>query len=404
MNTQKHPSRLDLYQRLIEISRDLVSTLDLTELLARIVNAAADLCQAEAASILLYNETTRELYFEAATNLENPTLRGMTVPVENSVAGWIVTNQQAVIINDAQHDTRHFNEVSDNLQMSIQTLMGVPLIAKGKVIGALEAINKIESLFDEDDLDLLSALGAQAAIAIENSRLFQQSDLIAELIHELRTPMASLNTAVYLLMRPEIDEAQRIYLANMVRSEISRLSELTTSFLDLARLESGRMQFNPQSFDLGQLLNDCTDLMRARAMERNIKIDSKIPADPTFVTADRDKIKQVVINLLSNAIKYNSTDGKIAIQAYQNGEAAGFSVEDTGPGIPANEMKHLFEKFYRVPGSENLASGTGLGLSICKRIIDAHQGWIDVDSKVGKGTKFSIFLPTTTDTRFKSAI
>lgn len=394
MNTPNKPSRLELYQRLIEISRDLVSTLDLTELLARIVNAAADLCQAEAASILLYNETTRELYFEAATNLENPALRGMRVPVENSVAGWIVTNQQAVIINDAQKDTRHFNQVGENLQMSISRLMGVPLLAKGKVIGALEAINKTDKPFDDDDLDLLSALGAQAAIAIENSRLFQQSDLIAELIHELRTPMASLNTAVYLLIRPEIDEKQRDYLANMVHAEISRLSELTSSFLDLARLESGRVQFNPQKFDLGKLIRECTDLMSARAMERTIRIENDIPELPLLM-GDRDKIKQVIINLLSNAIKYNKTDGKITIRAYQNGETAGFSVEDSGPGIPAHEMKHLFEKFYRVPGSENMASGTGLGLSICKRIIDAHQGWIDVDSQVGLGTKFTVHLPAT---------
>ena len=387
------PTRLELYQRLIEVSRDLVSTLDLTELLKRIVNAAADLCQAEAASILLYNEDDRELYFEAATNMDNPTLRGISVPVDNSLAGWMVTHRQHVIINDTQNDERHYTPVSVSMAMDIHSLIGIPLIAKGKVIGALEAINKNNFEFDSDDLDLLNALGAQAAIAIENSRLFQQSDLISELVHELRTPMASLNTAVHLLVHPDIDEKQRQYLTNMIQSEIGRLSELTTSFLDLARLESGRVQFHPQMVNLEQMLNDCSEMMRARVQERELALENLATKPQPTVHADPGKIKQVIINLLSNAIKYNYPGGKIILQSVKQDGYLGFSVTDTGPGISSEEMKHLFEKFYRVPGSEKLAPGTGLGLSICKRIIAAHQGRIDVESQVGQGTKFTVLLP-----------
>ena len=389
------PTRLELYQRLIEISRDLVSTLDLTELLKRIVNAAADLCQAEAASILLYNEDDRELYFEAATNMDNPTLRGISVPVDNSLAGWMVTHRQHVIINDTQNDERHYTPVSVSMAMDIHSLIGIPLIAKGKVIGALEAINKNNFEFDADDLDLLNALGAQAAIAIENSRLFQQSDLISELVHELRTPMASLNTAVHLLVHPDIDEKQRQYLTNMIQSEIGRLSELTTSFLDLARLESGRVQFHPQMVNLEQVLNDCSEMMRARVQERELELENLVTEPQPTVSADPGKIKQVIINLLSNAIKYNYPGGKIILQSVKQDGYLGFSVADTGPGISSEDMKHLFEKFYRVPGSEKLAPGTGLGLSICKRIIAAHQGRIDVESQVGQGTKFTVLLPHT---------
>lgn len=389
------PTRLELYQRLIEISRDLVSTLDLTELLTRIVNAAADLCQAEAASILLYNENDRELYFEAATNMDNPTLRGTSVPVENSIAGWIVTNRQHVIINDTQKDERHYTPVGVSMQMDIHSLIGIPLIAKGMVIGALEAINKIHLSFNEDDLDLLNALGAQAAIAIENSRLFQQSDLISELVHELRTPMASLNTAVHLLVHPDVDDKQRQYLTTMIQSEIGRLSELTTSFLDLSRLESGRIQFHTQMTNLEEVLSDCSEMMRARAQERELILKNLATNGLPAVRVDPDKIKQVVINLLSNAIKYNYPGGKITLQSVVQDGYLGFSVADTGPGISSEDMKHLFEKFYRVPGSEKLAPGTGLGLSICKRIIAAHHGRIDVESQVGKGTKFTVLLPCT---------
>jgi signal transduction histidine kinase len=393
MAKSKYIARIELYQRLIEISRDLVSTLDLNELLTRIVDAAADLCGAEAASILLYDELKRELHFEAATNLDNPAMRGIIVPVNSSIAGWIVTNRQPVILNDAQHDTRHFSQVGESLQMTTQSLMGVPLITKNKVIGALEAINKRVGEFDEDDLDLLTALGAQAAIAIENSRLFQQSDLISELVHELRTPMASLNTAVHMLVRPELAQEQRARITDMMRTEISRLSELTTSFLDLARLESGRVQFRNEVIDLDRVLSECTEIMRARALERNLTIESNIPVNLPFLRGDHDKIKQVMINLLSNAIKYNFPGGKIHVQACSNDHELIFTVSDTGPGMSADDMKRLFEKFYRVPGTEQLAQGTGLGLSICKRIVEAHQGRIEVESEVGVGTKFSVHLP-----------
>lgn len=393
MAKSKYIARIELYQRLIEISRDLVSTLDLNELLTRIVDAAADLCGAEAASILLYDELKRELHFEAATNLDNPAMRGISVPVNSSIAGWIVTNRQPVILNDAQHDTRHFTQVGESLKMTTKSLMGVPLITKNKVIGALEAINKRVGEFDEDDLDLLTALGAQAAIAIENSRLFQQSDLISELVHELRTPMASLNTAVHMLVRPELAQEQRARITDMMRTEISRLAELTTSFLDLARLESGRVQFRNEVIDLDRVLSECTEIMRARAQERNLTIESNIPENLPFLRGDHDKIKQVMINLLSNAIKYNFPGGKIHVQAYSNDHELIFAVSDTGPGISAEDMKRLFEKFYRVPGTEQLAQGTGLGLSICKRIVEAHQGRIEVESKVGVGTKFTVHLP-----------
>ena len=393
MASQYYTSRIELYRRLIEISRDLVSTLDRNELLLRIINAAVDLCGAQAASILLYDETKQELNFEVATNMESQPIRGLNVSIDSSIAGWVISNRQPLIINDAEHDKRYFDKIGQRLNMTINSLMAVPLIAKQKVVGVVEAINKGEGVFGEEDLELLSALAAQAAIAIENSRLFQQSDLIAELVHELRTPMASLNTAIHLLVRQDVEAQQRQYLVNMIQSEIARLSDLTTSFLDLARLESGRIQFNTEELSLERILVDCTEMMRARAVEKNLELEIDISTNMPSVKADADKIKQVIINLLSNAIKYNYPGGRIEVKSLLNQENIGFSIADTGTGISTSDMEHLFEKFYRVPGTEKLASGTGLGLSICKQIIDAHQGSILVDSIVGKGTKFTVYLP-----------
>lgn len=385
--------KLDGYRRLIDIARDLASTLDLDVLLHRIIRAAADITDAEAASILLYDDTARQLYFQVATNMDQPTLRGLTVPLDSSIAGWIVINKKPVRISDVHTDPRHFGKVEKNTKFVTRSLMGVPLITKDKVVGVLEVINKQEGEFSANDEDLLSVLGAQAAVAIENTRLFQQSDLISDFVHELRTPLASLSTATYLLLRPELSRDQHDQIVRNVHAETLRLNNLASSFLDLARLESGRVQFQQTDFEVADLLSECCEVVRPKAEKERIKVVVNVPPGLPLLRADRDKIKQVVLNLLSNAIKYNRPNGSVILEAKAVEGFMLLSVQDTGLGIPEDALPHLFEKFYRVREMEGRASGTGLGLSICKKIVQGHGGEIDVRSKVGVGTTFIVKLP-----------
>ncbi|HJW91108.1 MAG TPA: GAF domain-containing sensor histidine kinase [Anaerolineales bacterium] len=386
-------SLLERYQRLAEISRDLASTLDLNALLNRIAHAAADLSQAEAASILLYDEPKQQLYFESSTNLDEPLMRGLTVPVEGSIAGLIVTSRQPIIISDTQNDPRHFGNIAKQTKVTTTSILGVPLIAKDKVIGALEAINKRAGSFNHEDQNVLMALGAQAAVAIENARLFQQSDLISEFVHELRTPLSSLNTAAHLLMRQDVSGSQRQRMVNIIQAETTRLSEMATAFLDLARLESGRVQFNAIVFQPRELLEECASMSYTRAQEIGLSLNLVIPGILPLIKADRDKIKQVLLNLISNALKYNRPGGEIIIRAEASTMDCAISIADTGPGIRSEDLRHLFEKFYRVQSSENVAPGTGLGLAICKSIVEAHDGQINIESEVGMGTTVTISLP-----------
>jgi signal transduction histidine kinase len=271
------------------------------------------------------------------------------------------------------------------------------LIANEKVVGVLEVLNKRKGDFTQEDQEVLTALGSQAAVAIENARLFQQSDLVAELVHELRTPLASLSTATHLLLRPEISEEQRRKMAQTIQVEANRLSEMATSYLDLARLESGRSQFKVGKVDLTNVLEEAVAIMRGRIEEKGIHLEMALPDSLPIISGDRDKIKQVALNLMSNAIKYNRPDGSITISAGEKDEYLTFSVKDTGFGILPEHTTSLFQKFYRVPGSEQIAQGTGLGLSICKKIIEGHGGSIEVDSSMGQGTQFSVFLPLYSD-------
>jgi len=389
---------LDSYLRLIEISRDLASTLDLDTLLADIVRASADITSAAAASILLYDDTARQLYFQIATDMDEPTMRGLVVPLDKSIAGWIVTNRKSVRIDDAHKDERFFSDVEQTVGYSTKSLLGIPLITKNKIVGVLEVVNKKRGRFTDPDESMLTVLGAQAAVAIENARLFQQSDLIAEFVHELRTPLASLSTATYLLLRPEMSREQSDQIINNIHNETLRLNSLASSFLDLARLESGRVQFRKTRFSAADLIYECRDVMMSKAQETDIQIRVDVPNDMPLMEADRDKIKQILLNLTSNAIKYNRPNGSVIITGSFSDADLTITIQDTGIGIPEDSIPHLFEKFYRVREHEGKASGTGLGLSICKQIIQGHNGRIEVKSKMGVGTSFNIHLPRTMKT------
>jgi len=389
---------LDSYLRVIEISRDLASTLDLDTLLDDIVRAAADVTRAEAASILLYDDTSRQLYFQVATNIDEPTMRGLIVPLDKSIAGWIVTNRKSVRIDEAHKDIRFFSEVEHTVGYPTHSMLGIPLVTKNKVVGVLEVINKKKGKFTDPDESMLTVLGAQAAVAIENARLFQQSDLIAEFVHELRTPLASLSTATYLLLRPEMSREQRDQIVNNIHNETLRLNSLASSFLDLARLESGRVQFRKTRFSVADLIYECSDVMMSKAQETNVNLRVDVPDDMPLMEADRDKIKQVLLNLLSNAIKYNRQNGSVIISGAFDSSDLSIAIQDTGMGIPDESIPHLFEKFYRVREHEGKASGTGLGLSISKQIIQGHNGRIEVKSKMGVGTSFTIYIPRSTRT------
>lgn len=385
--------QLEGYRRLIDISRDLASTLDLDFLLYRIVRAAADIADAEAASILLYDSTARQLHFQMATNLDEPTRRGLVVPLDGSIAGWIVLNRQPVRIANAHNDPRFYQNVEQATRFTTDSLLGIPLITKEKIIGVLEAINKRDGSFTDTDQSLLSVLGAQAAVAIENSRLFQQSDLISEFVHELRTPLASIGTSTYLLLRPEMSQEQREQMIHNIHNETLRLNSLASSFLDLARLESGRVQYHLVRCPLVPILEECQQVMRGKAEENQVTIKVDVPADFPEINIDRDKLKQVVLNLISNAVKYNRPQGDVTLHAGVEKDGWFLDVTDTGLGIPEKSIPHLFEKFYRVTTTEEKIPGTGLGLSICKQIVHGHGGNIEVHSQQGIGTTFTIHMP-----------
>ncbi len=386
------------YERLMEISQQLNSILDLGTLLNRIIKAATELTDTEGASILLIDQSTGELRFEAASQMSVGAMEAIVVPKEGSLAGWVAQHGQPVLVEDTSNEPRWFKRVDDTVGNSTRNLLGVPMIAHSKIIGVVEAINKREGYhWSDDDVDTLTTLAAQAAIAIENARLFQQSDFIAEMVHELRTPLAALKASTTLLLRPELPDERRTQIIKTMESETDRLTRLTTDFLDLARLESGRTRLETSIFEIAELCRESMDVVRSQATDRNVTLFLECD-DALKLNGDRGKLKQVLLNLLTNGIKYNKDKGEIHIsvapvEPKEEEPLAKIDVRDTGRGISKEGQEHMFEKFYRVADTAGFTQGTGLGLVIAKRIVEAHGGDMWMQSELGVGTTFSFTVP-----------
>ncbi len=384
---------LQRYDRLLELTHELVSTLDLRSLLQKIVDAARELTDSQAAALLLYNAQRNHLYFEAATDFLRVDDTLIAIPMDKSIAGWIFNNQQALLVDDTEAEPRFFRDTDLVTPTPAKTILGVPLRAKEKTIGVIEAVNKLSGSFDKEDLRVLEALGAQAAIAIENSRLFRQSDLVAEMVHELRTPLSSLSAASHLLQRPELEEAQRLQIRETIYNEVQRLSDLTTNFLELSRLESGRQRFQREPVHLEGLIRECMEILRPQADTEGVELNVNADKMLAPVMGDRNQLKRLLLNLVNNAIKYNRRGGWVQVSLEDQGEMVLLQVSDNGRGIPADGLDKLFDRFYRVPDHESRVVGSGLGLAIAKKITQNHGGTISVESELGSGTTFSVSLP-----------
>ncbi|MFN2285265.1 MAG: ATP-binding protein [Anaerolineae bacterium] len=380
-------------ERLIHISRHLNSTLEMRPLLQQIVESARDLTDADGASILLM-ESDDALRFAAACGPDATLLEITEVPLDNSLAGWVVKNRQMLIVEDVLSDPRHF--VIRSIDPT-QSLLAVPMIFGDQVIGVLESVTtKTRHRFTPEDIETLETLASIAAVAVQNARLFEQSDWVAEVVHEIRTPLTGILSYADLLQRPDITDSMRAQFVTIIQQETQRVNALATQFLDLARLESGRIRMAQHRLCVSEIITAAANTIRPTITNNRQNLRVEFPDDLPCTVGDDQRIHQVLLNLLSNAAKYSDPGDTITLAAKVNDQEMFVSVSDTGPGIPEDQLPHLFHKFARLPGKERQVTGTGLGLVISRQIIEAHHGQIWVESEVGKGTTFCFSLPIIT--------
>jgi PAS domain S-box-containing protein len=397
-------------QSLIKLCTMMSASLDLKEVLDFIVKAITEFAKADACTLRLLSDDGQDLVLSASYGVD-VTHHPEKVRLDGSITGKAVQEKRVVIIPDiSQEATYQSSPIVSEEKMA--SLLCVPLVMKNAAKGAFCLYTKQTCQFTQHQIDLVKAFGDQAAIALENARLYSQeqqlvvklrelnqakSDFLSMVSHELRSPLTSIKgyTALMLAGRAgETNENQKRFL-KIVEEQSDHLTNLITDLLNLSRIEAGQVRMNKSSVSLKALSETIVERMRSHFDQKKINLTAIIQDDLPFVYADKDKMIQVLANFLTNALKFTPENGRVIIEIFEKDRNVEARISDTGIGIPAIELEKIFEKFYQVDSSSTRQTGgAGLGLAIVKRIVEMHEGkvWAESDGP-NKGSRFCFQLP-----------
>ncbi len=228
-------------------------------------------------------------------------------------------------------------------------------------------------------------------VKLDNMR----KEFIADVSHELKTPITSIMGYADTLLEEEYDKETQSKFLSVIASEARRMAKLVTDLLTLSKNDSNKNVIKSELFDLGELVKKCQDKLAIEIKKKNHEVKCFVTADVPLVYANKDDIERVILNILTNSIKYTKDGGEIKIYVGFVYNDAYIKIYDNGIGIPEEELGRIFERFYRVDKARSREmGGTGLGLSIAKDLLDRNGGSIDIKSEIGKGTEVVIKVPT----------
>lgn len=222
-----------------------------------------------------------------------------------------------------------------------------------------------------------------------------KTELVSVVAHELKSPLTSISGFAEILQSMELSRQEVREYASIIYDESNRLADLINKFLDLSKIESGRMDFHPGELRVRDVIDGMLYLVSPQADKKKIRLSVDVLNGNATIWADEKMISQVILNLLSNAIKYSPENTEVKVRVREDGDFVQIEVADQGFGIPREHLDRIFEKFYRIKDDPRHSEerGTGLGLALVKEIVDLHKGRIEVTSEVGKGSTFTIFIP-----------
>ena len=383
---------------------------DVKPVLEAVAERAIRLCDANAATIyVLEGDVLRRTAFQGPEDL----MPGETMAfTQESLTGRTIADGKVIHIPDIEQQ-QHVYPRSWQFAQKIgsHSMLSVPLMREGKPFGTMFLRRTEVRPFSEKEIALASTFASQAAIAIENVRLFKEiqeksaqleiankhkSEFLANMSHELRTPLNAIIGFSEVLadrMFGEINEKQADYLKDIHESGKHLLS-LINDILDLSKIEAGRMDLDLASFHLPTALSNAMTLIRERAQRHGIQLGLDVDPKLNEIQADERKVKQILVNLLSNAVKFTPDGGRVDVIAKMDSTKVAIAVRDTGIGIAPEDQAAVFEEFKQVGRDyTRKAEGTGLGLALTKRFVELHGGEISLASAPGKGSTFTITLP-----------
>jgi signal transduction histidine kinase len=393
------------------------SAFDLRSVLQALVESAARLCNADKGTITRQIDGVfyrAESYGYPAEVMERWRRLPVT-PERGSAAGRALLEGHTVHVPDADADPDY---TFDMAGLRMRSMLGVPMLREGVPIGVLALARSDVRPFTNKQIDLVSTFADQAAIAIENVRLFEEvqartselaktvedleiasqhkSQFVANMSHELRTPLAAILGYAELIQEgfygtlPEksMDALTRI------RSNGKHLLGLINTVLDIAKIESGQFTLNMAEYAIESVVETVRSATESLAQNKKLALKTEVARSLPIGLGDEQRLTQVLLNLVGNAIKFTDT-GEVRVTAKAVNGRFNVSVTDTGPGIPEEHQARIFEQFHQVDSSNTKAKGgTGLGLAIAKQIVEMHGGRIWVESTLGKGSTFQMELPS----------
>jgi signal transduction histidine kinase len=391
---------------LYELSKAFMGVTNLQQLLVEIVEVSCRETGADRASLMLFDEGTQSLTIQAAIGLPEDVVASTRIKLGQGIAGRVAEQREALVLDSTSPPGGELRKLMKQDQIS--SAVCVPLMVRQELIGVLNLskLGSNHSPFTAGSLELASVLAGQAAIAIKNARLFEETqqayedlkkldELKSEFInvasHELRTPLAILLGYAHLLDEQAAD-ANKKYTEAIIQSA-TRLKNLVTDMVNLRYLEAGEMELELQPVQIAGTVQAVVQDLGFQMDEKEQTLTLSIPEDMPAVWIDEGKLHLILSNLLSNAIKFTPRGGSIDIGATVTEDQLGLFVEDTGVGIATEEFRKLFDRFYQVGDSlRREHPGVGLGLSIVKELVELHEGQVSVESEVGKGSTFSFTI------------
>ncbi len=391
---------------LYEIGKEITTFLDLDSMLQKISDDAIKLVKADKSLIFLIDAEKKRLLKAVGYGYTEEQLSSYTfMEFCSGISGWVLSEKTPTLSNDIQKDERNRGLALENARKGGDRYAAIaPLLIGEQMIGTLTVVKgEDKEPFTSADLDLVTMLAGQAAIAIRNTQLYEaaqeadqlKSAFLATMSHELRTPLNSIIgfTGVLLqgLAGPLTEEQSK--QLGMVRDSARHLLDLINDVLDISKIEAGQLEVVFEPFDMRRLIGRVVRTLSPMAEKKGLKLETRVAPNVGQITSDRRRVEQILMNLVNNALKFTER-GEVCITSKVINGTVMTQVIDTGIGIKAEDMNKLFLPFRQIEtGLARKHEGTGLGLSICKRLVEMLGGEIKVKSEWGKGSTFTFTLP-----------
>ena len=390
------------------VGRIISEDLDVQSILQKVTDATTQLTGASFGAFFhnVINEKGESYMLYTLSGAPREAFEKFGMPRNTAVFAPTFNGEGIVRVDDITKDPRYGHNAPHNGMpkghLPVVSYLAVPVISKsGIVVGGLFFGHPEPAKFTAEHEQLIASVAAQAAIALENAKLYEEikvlnakkDEFIGLASHELKTPVTSINGYLQIIEK-EMNPEDRVFsFINKARAQVGKLSGLISDLLDVSKIQTGQLPLTLAKFDLVPVLKEVCEVMQQTNRTHELKL--VYPEKPLLVYADQQRIEQVIINLISNSVKYSPGKDSIVIRAGISGSDIQVSVMDFGIGIPADQHDQIFSRFYRVANSAQHISGLGIGLYISYEIVYRHNGKMWLESEPGKGSTFFFSLPLT---------